>query len=428
MTQDSLVARLFNEIAKLPILDPHSHIDPFAPTAKSLDDLLGYHYYTELAHSAGMSHAPLQPKVEPRERCQEILKYAGRFDNSIQYQWLLEIARVFLDFPGDRLTEGDAIWLFDQSVNRMSESNWTNHVFKTTKLEKIFLTNSFDDQLDGFDRNIFIPCLRADDLVFGLHDPSVRNRLSATTGIEIRSIASVRKAIEKLFQRFKTADAKACAISLPPNFEPMLSVGELADSDMDLNQRFDASLFHQVGDAVISSKVFWMLSESCREFSMPFDLMIGVNRNVYREGVHQGRDLFDQRTSLIQYADLFNSFPSVTFCISVLTSNQNQELVSYAWIFPNVLPMGHWWYSNIPAFIEPDLRARLTAVPKTKLIGYYSDAYKLEFVLPKFNMYRRSLAKVLADEFVRPGRLNEDQAIELARIVVRDNVERVFLK
>src|SRR6185369_10356317 len=120
------------------------------------------------------------------------------------------------------------------------------------------------------------------------------------------------------------------------------------------------------------------------------------NRRVYAAGVHQGQDLFDQRTSLVQYADLFNAFPEVTFPISVLSSGQNQELVSYSWIFPNVVTSGHWWYSNIPAYIRPDCAARLQAVPRTKQIGYYSDAYKLEFVLPKFNMYRTVLAGVLA--------------------------------
>jgi len=154
--------------------------------------------------------------------------------------------------------------------------------------------------------------------------------------------------------------------------------------------------------------------------------MIGVNRRVYRDGVFQGQDLFDGRTSLIQYAELFNGFPEVTFPISVLSSGINQELVSYAWIFPNVVTSGHWWYSNVPAYVGPDLRARLQAVPKTKQIGYYSDAYKLEFVLPKYSMYRRVLAKVLADDFVREGVLSERGAVELARVVLRDNVERIF--
>ena len=40
-----------------------------------------------------------------------------------------------------------------------------------------------------------------------------------------------------------------------------------------------------------------MLAEHCREFKLPFDLMIGVNRRVYANGVYQGQDLFDQRTS-----------------------------------------------------------------------------------------------------------------------------------
>jgi glucuronate isomerase len=142
--------------------------------------------------------------------------------------------------------------------------------------------------------------------------------------------------------------------------------------------------------------------------------------------VFQGQDLFDQRTSLFQYRELFNAFPQVTFPISVLTSNQNQELVSYAWIFPNVVTNGHWWYSNVPAYIEPDARARLTAVPATKQIGYYSDAYKLEFILPKFNMYRRVLAKILANDFVIARGWSEERAIALARQLLRENTQRIF--
>jgi glucuronate isomerase len=154
--------------------------------------------------------------------------------------------------------------------------------------------------------------------------------------------------------------------------------------------------------------------------------MIGVNRRVYEKGVYQGQDLFDQRTSLLQYKELFNAFPDVQFPISVLTSTQNQELVAYSWIFPNVLPNGHWWYSNTPPYITKDLTERITAVPKTKLIGYYSDAYKLEFVKPKYGMYRRILANVLTDEFVRPGVLSETDAVALGTRLLRDNVREIF--
>jgi len=87
---------------------------------------------------------------------------------------------------------------------------------------------------------------------------------------------------------------------------------------------------------------------------------------------------------------------------------------------------GHWWYSNIPTFIERDALARLQAVPKTKQIGYYSDAYKLEFVLPKFDMYRKLLASMLADHFVKPGTMTETQALAFARLLLRENTQAIF--
>jgi glucuronate isomerase len=414
MADDLLTWNLYTEICRIPLIDPHSHIDPRRPTARGLDDILNYHYYTELAHSAGMDKAVLDPAVEPRERVRSLLVYMDRFDNTVQYSWLLGIARAFLRFYGQRISAADCDRLYDEAQRTFSQADWEEQVFQRSNLEAIFLTNEFDDSLAGFDTSRYVPCLRTDSLVFQLHRPEVRQRLAKVTGVEVGDAGSLRKALANLFQYFTRHGARACAISLPPDFIP-------GPEGLDRLNGLDPGDVHKQARGV-----FWILAEYCREFNLPFDLMIGVNRAVYRQGVYQGQDLFDQRTSLIQYAELFNAFPDVTFCLSVLSSGQNQELVSYSWIFPNVVASGHWWYSNIPTYIEQDCRARLQAVPKTKLLGYYSDAYKLEFVLPKYNMYRRILARILADDFVRPGIYSEGQALELARLLLRENVRRIF--
>jgi glucuronate isomerase len=401
MAADGLVKDLYGEIVRIPLIDPHSHIDPHRPAARGLDDILGYHYYTELAHSAGMDQGPLAAEVPPRQRVRAILTHAERFDNTVQYSWFLEIARTFLGFAGNRLGPADTDSLFDAAERLMAQPDWEEQVLRRSNIEKVFLTNDFDDPLEGFDTARYVPCLRTDDLVFHLDKPEVRRRLAKATGVDAGDAAGLRKAVHTLFEHFTRKGARACAISLPPGFTPA-PAGSGPEA------------------------VFWMLAEHCREFGLPFDLMIGVNRRVYRAGVHQGQDLFDQRTSMIQYAELFNAFPEVTFCVSVLTHAQNQELASYSWIFPNVVTSGHWWYSNVPVYVEADTRARLQAVPKTKQIGYYSDMYKLEFGLPKFNMYRRILAKVLADDFVRPGVTDEAGALALARLLLRDNARALF--
>jgi glucuronate isomerase len=41
-------------------------------------------------------------------------------------------------------------------------------------------------------------------------------------------------------------------------------------------------------------------------------------------------------------------------------------------------------------------------------------------------MYRRILAQILADNFIRPRIYTESQALELARLLLRNNVQRIF--
>src|SRR3954454_22886676 len=81
---DRLTRDLYTEICRIPLLDPHSHINPHRAASRTLDDILGYHYYTELAHSAGMGQAPLGQDVAPRARVQAILEHMDRLDNTVQ--------------------------------------------------------------------------------------------------------------------------------------------------------------------------------------------------------------------------------------------------------------------------------------------------------------------------------------------------------
>lgn len=425
MSQE-LRARIFEQLDSLLLIDPHTHIDALSPAANTLADILGYHYYTELAHSAGLRRELIEePEISPREKCKRLFENLGPIDNTIQYSWLIEMAQSLFGFEDDHVDADNWEALYDAAEAKMSGAEWANQVLEQSKLEAVFLTNNFDDPLGGFDTQIYVPCLRTDDLVFHLTNPAVHGRLEEATQSTVNDLESLRSAIDALFHHFKEKNARACAISLPPDFAPTrLSEGRAATAlDAVLRLKADAN---EADRRALANFVFWTLAEHCSATNLPFDLMIGVNRGVYSGGVFQGQDLYDSRVSLIQYKELFNSFPQVTFPVSVLASVTNQELTSYAWIFPNVVTNGHWWYSNTPTFIEHDAAARLEAVPRTKQIGYYSDMYKLEFALPKFAMYKRILAKILAERYVIDRGWKEDQAIDFGKQVLRGNVETVF--
>src|ERR1700676_2187166 len=136
MLLDRLTRDLYTEICRIPLIDPHSHINPHAAASRSLDDILGYHYYAELAHSAGMSQEPLSTETPPRERVRAILAHMDRFDNTAQYGWFLEIARTFLGFKSDRVTAQDCDALFDQAERVMSAPDWEEDVLRRSNVEK----------------------------------------------------------------------------------------------------------------------------------------------------------------------------------------------------------------------------------------------------------------------------------------------------
>jgi len=426
MTQ-SLIAEILEPLESMRLIDPHTHINPLHAASSTLADILGYHYYTELAHSAGLPKSKIEePGISAKEKVGRLVPWLATIENTAQYSWLLEMCQVFFDFKDDRITEANWESLYDRSLQKMQSADWEQTVLDRSGLDQVYLTNDFDDALNGFNTRKFVPCLRTDDLVFHLTKLSVRERLQKATDVSPCSSGSLKQAIGRLFDHFKAHGVRACAISLPPDFSPSSVTASAADSV--IAKVFRGSDLTVDESSVLSRFVFWSLAEFCVEHMLPFDLMIGVNRRVYEGGVFQGQDLFDSRVSLIQYKALFNAFPSVVFPVSVLSETSNQELVSYSWIFPNVVTCGHWWYSNIPVYIERDTRGRLQAVPQTKQIGYYSDMYKLEFALPKFAMYRRILAKVLAEDFVIGRHWSVEKAVSLGKTVLRGNIEAIFGK
>ncbi|HKD36765.1 MAG TPA: glucuronate isomerase, partial [Pirellulales bacterium] len=172
---DQLRQRLFGQLDSLVLIDPHTHINPHRPASATLADILGYHYYTELIHSAGMPRGQIEQRdLSPKELVARLVTGIEPLENTAQYGWLIEIAREFFGFADERLTPANWEPLFDRSAKEMATADWADRVMKQSRIEAVFLTNDFDDPLEGFDTKRYVPCLRTDDLVFHLAKPEVR--------------------------------------------------------------------------------------------------------------------------------------------------------------------------------------------------------------------------------------------------------------
>jgi glucuronate isomerase len=416
--------RLLAEVMRIRAVDVHSHVPPAEPFARSLRDLLGYHYYTELAHSAGMSREALAADRPDEQVIPQMVRALGAIDNTVQYGWLIELSRQLFDFPHRRLVESNWEDLAESVRARAARPHRAAEIMEQSNLERVFLTNEVDEDLSGVDCRLFVPSLRTDGLVLKLHEPAVRAALERGSGTSVTDSTGLRAALGAVMQRFRDAGARSVSMSLPPEFR----VVEATDTEFE--DALAAALRGEEGDAaqarIVRSGVMRALAGLCADCGFPFQIMYGVERLAYPAGVPAGTDLPRAGDTLRGLLPLLNAFPGVTFCLSVLTDSQAQELGAYGWIVQNVVLSGHWWYLNVPAYMARNLAARLQCVPKTKLIGYYSDMYKLEFGLAKFNMYRRVLARVLATDFVEAGLGTEEDAVQVAHLLLSENPKRIF--
>ena len=196
---ESVETRLFREIVKIPLIDPHTHIDPHRPAARDLDDLLGYHYYTELLHAAGMDQAPLRSEVPAEERARSMARWLPAIENTVQYSWLIEIARDLLGFRHDRIDEANIDELWRLAERTLNQEGWERELLARSNVEKVFLTNDFDDPLEGFDLDRYVPCLRVDDLVFRLGTAAVLERVRQTSRKDVGDARALKEAIDAIF-------------------------------------------------------------------------------------------------------------------------------------------------------------------------------------------------------------------------------------
>ena len=394
-----LTAELFRRIDALPLVDIHTHVEWKTGTAASIGDILSYHYYTELTNSAEFQEGKF-PFGDPEALTRQILPKLRFITNTVQYDWLMTISRELLGIDAQEW-EIDDNWeaIFDRSVEVMDRPGWAEELIAQADILRVFLTNQYDESLEGLDAGFYTPCLRTEPFVLWMDRTTEREGLGRFLGREVRTIEDFAAAIAKTFDKFVSHGMGYAAMSIPAGFR----TGHVANDDAQrlLERAVSGSPWDAADREAWGMFAMNRICDACRAHGRPFHLMIGVSRDVYEHGVPMGQDLFSSVNSMSGYDYLFNTYPDVRFPTSVLSDTSGLELTAAAWIRHNVYPSGHWWYSNQPTDIAREIRRRMDAVPGNKTIGYYSDAYYLDFILPKFRMFKFELASALAERMER---------------------------
>jgi hypothetical protein len=158
---------------------------------------------------------------------------------------------------------------------------------------------------------------------------------------------------------------------------------------------------------------------TCREFGLPMSLMIGVRRQVNPALRLAGDGV--GKADLRALENLCRDFPENRFLVSVLSRENQHELVVYARKFRNLMPFGCWWFLNNPSIVEEIARERIELLG-TSFIPQHSDARVLEQVIYKWRNTRRTLAPILTNAY----RLLQNDGGGITRQDIERDVNRLF--
>ncbi|HIJ73843.1 MAG TPA: hypothetical protein HPP83_07060, partial [Candidatus Hydrogenedentes bacterium] len=116
-------------------------------------------------------------------------------------------------------------------------------------------------------------------------------------------------------------------------------------------------------------------------------------------------------------AESVGRHPRRRFQCYLASAHANQSLCTLCRELPNLALAGYWWHNFFPSIIERIMAERLDMLPTNKQIGFFSDAYCIEWAYAKCVIVKRILAKVLADKFAL-GQYDANAAVSIAREIL----------
>ncbi|MBI5091984.1 MAG: hypothetical protein HZB26_06010, partial [Candidatus Hydrogenedentes bacterium] len=131
---------------------------------------------------------------------------------------------------------------------------------------------------------------------------------------------------------------------------------------------------------------------------------------------HETDSRLAQRT-IAQLAEMVGRHPRLRFQCYLSSAHANQALCSLCRELPNLSLAGYWWHNFFPSIMSRVVAERLDMLPLNRQVGFFSDAYCVEWAWAKAAIVRRVLAGVLAEK-IRLGQYDLDAALGVARAIL----------
>ncbi len=431
MEPSHVVQTVLDGLAEIPLIDCHTHLDSAHLGARGLDDVLLYHMIISELGAAGCPSQARLPEDRGDDvatgRVAEALPYVAAIRGTSGYWGIRVILR---DLFGLEPPQDEAgWWRVDAAIReRSADAAWAREVLKRAGIRRASTElwrrrdGSADDVLEYALEWAFFARAQwgmNDVALYELERAWAQDAPSAPLPV---TVGEQRPAVER---RIRSVDDVGAAIdhylgAIP--FGRVLATAQHISTDLTLREVDDLEMAAAIANcdratpddrdvyaSYILEAFLRALERSGRR--LLFQFSVGAELLPFETGSKLRQD------TIFEIASLAARHPSIGFQVFLASEHANQGFCTLARELPNISLAGYWWHNLFPGVIRKVLRDRLDMLPLNRHVGFFSDAYCVEWSYAKAFIVRRQLADVLAEK-IGQGQYTVGEALGIAREIL----------
>lgn len=428
--------RIKAEVDGISLVDTHEHIMLESERDECAVDFsyLFAHYNSSDLISAGLSPRMMEAirfpmhrvRVEgyKRRKVRRIIPEPEKADMSLEERWqamepFWEMIRntayarqtliTIRDIFGVEDLNRDTYKQLSEAINKSRRPDWYRHVMK----EKANIAVSIVDwQSTDLLADLFVPAMRLDHFISmqSRHDLAT---LEAESGITIHAIDDLVKAMRATLEGYIARGAVAVKSGLAYN--RVLKYDKVSRHEAEVAFNRIAGHLGE-GLALLEAKPLqdYMMHQVIRA-AIDAGLPVQVHT-----GLQEGNENIITNANPTHLVNLFIEYKEAKFDLFHGGYPYVHEWATLAKYFPNVTADITWLPIISPEMARRLLHELIETVPGNKIMAFGGDSMTVEMAYGHAVMTRQLVARVLTEK-VDEGYLSEDEAIMLARRMLRDN-------
>ena len=437
---NELSLKMEEALAEVPMLDPHTHLVGGKLGARGLHDVLLYHMVITDLYAAGcptgarLTQFPRWPdEGECHARIVEALPYLPHIRNTSSFWAVRRILADLYDWH-DPITAGNWQRLEACIRERAEDRSWHHEILDRLKIRRTGTEiarrgdGADDERLQyALEWGFFTRCQwgEFDTALYELErcwgkSPASPSPIGAGTRPAaertIRTLDDVQDAIAHYVNSipYDQIISTATHISTDINYRSITGP-EMAAA---LARRSQAGPVERDIYASFINEAFLTALERQAD-RIVFQFSLGAEPLPYETSSRLSQ------ATMAQLAEMIGRHPRLRFQCFLASRHANQSLCSLARELPNLSLAGYWWHNFFPDSIRQIMAERLDMLPLNKQIGFFSDAYCVEWTYGKAVLVRRQLARVLAEK-IEQAQFTFDEAVGVARAILFESPQSLL--